>query len=357
MAAALLTCTVDEQRCVIRFLWAEGVKPSEIYRRMKVQYGDSCLCQRKVYEWVERFKNGRDNVSDEKRSGRPVIVATETVKQQIEQRIRDNRRVTIDEIAVEFHMSHGAAYKIVHDDSGYRKVCSRWIPRQLSDEQKHTRQTICQQHLDRHAREVDAFLNRIVTGDESWVHHYEPKSKRQSMQWKHPTSPPPIKFKTQASAGKVMLTIFWDVNGPILMNFLERGETVTSARYSDMLATKLKLTIRSKRRGLLSKGVLLLHDNVRLHMAAHTVDTLQTLRFEVLKHPAYSPDLAPSDFHLFGPLKEHLRGQRFADDNEVMSVVQTWLLASPKSFYLAGIHNLVDRWTTCVARQGDYVEK
>ena len=91
--------------------------------------------------------------------------------------------------------------------------------------------------------------------------------------------------------------------------------------------------------------------------AAHTVDTVQTLRFEVLKHPAYSPDLAPSDFHLFGPLKEHLRGQRFADDNEVMSVVQTWLLATPKSFYLAGIHNLVDRWTTCVARQGDYVEK
>jgi len=66
------------------FLWSEGVNPSEIYRRMKVQYGDSCLSQGRVYEWVERFQNGRQNVNDEHQSGRPVSVASETVKQQVE---------------------------------------------------------------------------------------------------------------------------------------------------------------------------------------------------------------------------------------------------------------------------------
>ena len=80
MAAPLSTCTVEEQQRVIRFLWSEGVKPSEIYRRMKVQYGDSCLSQGRVYEWVERFKNGRQNVGDEHRSWRTVSVASETVK-------------------------------------------------------------------------------------------------------------------------------------------------------------------------------------------------------------------------------------------------------------------------------------
>jgi transposase len=97
------------------------VKLSEIYRRMKVQYGDSCLSQGRVYEWVERFQSGRQNVSDEHRSGRPVSVAIETVKQQIEQRICDYRQVTIDEIALEFNMSHSSAYNIVHDDLRYRK--------------------------------------------------------------------------------------------------------------------------------------------------------------------------------------------------------------------------------------------
>jgi len=56
-------------------------------------------------------------------------------------------------------------------------------------------------------------------------------------------------------------------------------------------------------------------------------------------------------------MKEHLRGQKFADDDEVMEAVQSWLEATPKSFYLEGIRKLVDRWAKCVAKQGDYVEK
>jgi transposase len=71
-----------------------------------------------MYEWVERFQNGRQNISDEHWSGRPVSVATETVKQLIEQRICDCRRYTIDEIAIELNMSHGSAYSFVHDDLG-----------------------------------------------------------------------------------------------------------------------------------------------------------------------------------------------------------------------------------------------
>ena len=115
-----------------------------------------------------------------------------------------------------------------------------------------------------------SFLHQIVTVDKSRVYHYEPDSKRQSMQWKHLSSPASKKFKIQASAGKVMLTIFWNVNGPILVHFQEKGQTVTSARYSEMLLNKLKPAIRSERLGLLSKRVLLLHDNAHPHTASHS---------------------------------------------------------------------------------------
>jgi len=88
-------------------------------------------------------------------------------------------------------------------------------------------------------------------------------------------SPCNKKFKTQASAGKVMLTIFWDVTDPVLVHSQEKGQTVTSAQCGDMLRNKLKKpVIRSKRWGLHSKRVLLLHDNARPNTAAHTVDTL-----------------------------------------------------------------------------------
>jgi histone-lysine N-methyltransferase SETMAR len=141
------------------------------------------------------------------------------------------------------------------------------------------------------------------------------------------------KLKIQASAGKVMLTVFWDSQGPVLEHYQERSTTVNSARYSEMLRDKLKPAIRTKRRGLMSKGVALLHDSACPHTAAHTVETLRHLIFEVLEHPPYSPDLAPSDCHLFGPLKDALRGRHFASDQELKEVVHAWLDTQPKTFF------------------------
>jgi hypothetical protein len=83
-------------------------------------------------------------------------------------------------------------------------------------------------HLLRYTVEGEDMLNRIVPGDESWVHHYHPESKRASMQWKHPSSPSHStkKFKVTPSAGKVMSTVFWQSNGMLLAHFQKRGENV-----------------------------------------------------------------------------------------------------------------------------------
>jgi len=76
----------------------------------------------------------------------------------------------------------------------------------LTEEMKQNRVEICRQLLLRYDCERENCLNTIVTRDESWVHHYDPENKRQSMEFRHKTSPAPKKFKVQASAGKVMLT-------------------------------------------------------------------------------------------------------------------------------------------------------
>jgi len=64
MAALLATCTNKEQCSVIRFLSSEGVKPTEIHQRMKVQYGDACLSLQQVYTWTRKFMNGTSSVTD-----------------------------------------------------------------------------------------------------------------------------------------------------------------------------------------------------------------------------------------------------------------------------------------------------
>ena len=79
MDAPLQECTIEEQRGIVRFLRAE-VKPVEIHHRMLAQYGQSTMSQRKVYEWVERFKSGRTRVTDEGRSGRPSTSHTQDHK-------------------------------------------------------------------------------------------------------------------------------------------------------------------------------------------------------------------------------------------------------------------------------------
>ena len=68
-------------------------------------------------------------------------------------------------------------------------------------------------------------------------------------------------------------------------------------------------------------------------------------------------NLAPSDYHLFGSLKEALRDRRFTSDQEVMEAVHDWLVAQPKTFFSEGFRKLVQRWTKCIQKQGDYVDK
>ena len=93
---------------------------------------------------------------------------------------------------------------------------------------------------------------------------------------------------------------------------------------------------------MLSKTVLLHHDNARPHTAAATVETVQQLGSELLQHLPYSPDLAQSVYHIFFALKEALRGRRFTSNEEVEEVVHTWLQEQPKSFFSAGIQKLVE---------------
>jgi histone-lysine N-methyltransferase SETMAR len=77
----------------------------------------------------------------------------------------------------------------------------------------------------------------------------------------------------------------------------------------------------------------------------------------VLPRPLYSPDLTPSDFHIFGPLKDALRGRRFADDDELKHSVREELRRFSKEFYATGIQRLTQRWKKCVDNEGDFVEK
>ena len=102
--------------------------------------------------------------------------------------------------------------------------------------------------------------------------------------------------------------------------------------------------------------MLLHHDNAPAHTSAVAMATIRESKFELLSHPRYSPNLVPSDYHVFRSLKNLLRGQRFDCDEEVVHAINDWFKVQDKKFFVDGVNSLVHRWGKCVALEGDYIE-
>ena len=153
------------------------------------------------------------------------------------------------------------------------------------------------------------------------------------------------------SAAKVMGTVFWDAEGLILAEFLEPGQTITAACYVQTLH-KLRCVLCDKRLG---RNIIILHDNTRPHAIRLTSEVIAKVGWEVLPHPSYSRDLAPSDYHLFRFVKDQLRGQRYETTEAIQKAMHQCLRMAGTEFYRRGIFKL--RWEKCVQRSGNYVEK
>ena len=233
------------------------------------------------------------------------------------------------------------------------KITARLVPKSLGNEQMATRASVCSELLKR-LRSKDEFLSRLVTVDETWVHYYEPGNKAHSRQWVGPGSPRPEKIKTQPSAGKVMATVFWDTKGVILLDILSKRSTITG-KYCANLLDQLRNAICEKRHGKLSKGVLLQPDNARVHTCKVSMDSVERNGYELILHPAYSSDLAPSDFFLFPNLKKDV----------IFGVMKKswWQLrrgsvrGKDAESFMSGLMALEYRWSKCIALEGNYIER
>ncbi|GFO39781.1 histone-lysine N-methyltransferase SETMAR [Plakobranchus ocellatus] len=136
------------------------------------------------------------------------------------------------------------------------------------------------------------------------------------------------------------LTVFWDAKGVILLDILPQGQCINAARYCSTF-DRLKEAIRLKRPGLLRRGVVHQHDNATPHSANRTQQWLQRYGWEILPHPAHSPDLAPSDFNLLGPLKRHLGGMAFETEDDLISELRNWFDNLDVDFFRVGINSLL----------------
>ena len=114
--------------------------------------------------------------------------------------------------------------------------------------------------------------------------------------------------------------------------------------------------IHEKRRGKLSKGILLQQDNARVRICKIAMNAVERNGYKLIPHPAFSPDLAPSEYFLFPNLKKDIRGRHFWSNEEVVAAVE-WVGDKDPGFFNSGLMALEHRWSKCIILEGNYIEK
>lgn len=259
---------------------------------------------------------------------------------QTQQQLADQLNVTREAVSIRLK-AMGKIQKV-----------GKWVPHALTERQQENRKTTCEILLDRYKRK--SFLHRIVTGDEKWIYFENPKRKRS---WVTPGEPATSTARPNRYGRKTMLCVWWDQKGVVYYELLKPGETVNTQRYRQQMID-LQQALRKKRpeNDQRQHKVIMLHDNAPSHTAKPVKETIATFGWEILPHAAYSPDLAPSDFHLFASMGHALADQRFTSYDNVRKWLDDWFAAQEEQFFWSGIHKLPERWQKCIASAGQYFE-
>ncbi|UYV67884.1 hypothetical protein LAZ67_5002380 [Cordylochernes scorpioides] len=176
------------------------------------------------------YYEGREDVNDEGRAGRPSTSTTDEKINEVEKLILANRRITVREVAEDLNISIGSCHSIFIYDLGMRRVAAKFVPKLLNCDQKQHRMNIANEMVDS-VRDDPNLLQRVITGDEAWVYGYNVETKAQSSQWKLPHEPRPKKARQVRSNVEVLLTLFFDCRGVVHNEFLPQGRTVNKEYY------------------------------------------------------------------------------------------------------------------------------
>ena len=241
--------------------WKNSSWSTKVASVLQEVYGDDTMSRTRLFEWHRRFEEGREEVKDDHRSGRPSTSRTDENFERVRQKVRSDRRLTVKMIADELRINSERVWRIITENPGMRRICAKMVPRLVNEGQKERRVQVCQDILEQLETEPK-LLKRVVTGDKSWIFEYDPLTK-----WKSALSPRPKKARVFKTKTKVMLIAFFDVQGIVHAEFLPQGQTINQHVYKNILR-RLMRSVREKRRELWeTKPWLLHHDNVPAHNA------------------------------------------------------------------------------------------
>jgi len=335
-------------RHLLFFAFHRGQKAAECARDICQVYGEGVINESTARKWFAKFRNGESTLEDKPRSGRP----HELDEVELKALLKEDGRQTSRELAGKMNCDHKTVLNHLNA-LGFTQKLGAWVPHNLTDKNKENRFLIASQHLARHRGtrgHKHRFLYRIVTGDEKWCIYVNMKQRKE---WVAPERTPKPRVKPAMHPKKTMICVWWNWKGIVHWEMLEKNVTINKELYIAQLH-RVNEAIKQKRCDRKGKTILL-HDNARPHVAQTVKEKIQELGWEVLQHPPYSPDLAPTDFHLFRSLSNQMSGITFDDEDDLKTWITDFFNTRSEDFWAKGIEKLIERWEKVVNSDGEYI--
>ena len=289
--------------------------------------------------------------------GRPVSVLTEKNVATVKTLIVEDTRYTVQEIEELSGIHSSSVLKILRERLGLCKICMRWVPHLLTDEQKQSQVRLALQVIEKYDKCDPRRLEEIVTGDETWIYHFQPNSKARNKVWVSSEGDRPVIALRCKTSNCMLYMIFFDSKGPVLQIPVPKGSSVTGKFFRERVLTQLVDFYQKRTLCTGVSGIKLLHDNAPAHKSATAQEYLKESGLDVLDYPPYSPDLSPCDFWSFPRLKEMLAGHRFESRCGKGSAVYQCLQHIPKEDYRTAFRKWVDQCKLCLESDGAYLER
>ena len=174
---------ISEQRVYCKIQAQLGFPLTEIHADLQKVYGNGALKYPTVCNWVCRFNDGRESIENDPRVGRPVSVLMEKNVAAVKMLIEEDARYTMQEIEELSCIHSSSVLKILREGLGLHKTCARWVLHLLTEEQKQSQVRLASQVIEKCNKCNPRHLEEIVTGDETWIYHFQPDSKAKNKVW------------------------------------------------------------------------------------------------------------------------------------------------------------------------------
>ena len=283
----------DEIRAYIKARSKLGCSLKKLMTEISTAFGPSCVSYDTLQRWKKKFESGVEAIKNAPKSGRPKSASHKEIVSKIKEIIEGDARFTVRDIARKVGISLSTVHLILKKHLKVIKISARWVPHLLTDKQKRQRVKVARKLLQMFPKYDKKQFANVVTGDETWVHYFEPVRKVSNKIWATKHSKRPIIATRSLSTKKVLYAIFFSGEGVAIKVPVKKGKSITGKYYKDVVLKKLKKYYQKRRPATGFKHVRLLHDYASAHTSAIVTAFLKKEKVTVLPPPPSPPPPPP----------------------------------------------------------------